>query len=138
MLLQTISIMSLRAEEDASWPMFCGHVLGALIDYAPNKVRLQIAADAHAGLKGAAAAAAATATAAAATASITSEEDEDQEDEVSTSKAAAFVVEAIYGRLEAARQAVMEQGHTGRLELGPQETGGEVAIGSVAAVSVST
>ncbi|CAM9742427.1 unnamed protein product, partial [Pylaiella littoralis] len=137
---------------DASWPLFCAHILGALIEHAPAKTRLQLAADAHAGLKDAAAATSSSSSssvllarssdncgggggssvatspgasesaAAAAAASVSLREEEG----VSTRKAAAFAVGAIYGRLEAARRAATEVAAVGVKEMV------EVAPGAVA------
>ncbi|CAM9302189.1 unnamed protein product, partial [Ectocarpus sp. 4 AP-2014] len=123
--------------EDASWPLFCAHVLVALIENAPPKTRLQLAADAHAGLR---AAAASTSTLSSSfsfsegnqNGAVVSPEGADapeEEEGVPTRKAAAFAVGAIYGRLEAARRAAV----TG---VGGEAQG--VAVeGTTAAVAVS-
>ncbi|CAB1097831.1 unnamed protein product [Ectocarpus sp. CCAP 1310/34] len=123
--------------EDASWPLFCAHVLVALIENAPAKTRLQLAAEAHAGLR---AAAASTSTLSSsfsfsegdksgAAVSPARADAPEEEEGVSTRKAAAFAVGAIYGRLEAARRAAV----TG---VGGEAQG--VAVeGAAAAVAVS-
>lgn len=145
---------------DASWPLFCAHVLGALIEHAPAKTRLQLAADAHAGLKAAAAyasssfvvlaqssdiggsgggssvamspaASVSTRSAADADASVSSREGEGEGEEigVSTRKAAAFAVGAIYGRLETARRAATEVVAVGSTEMMVEEgASGVVAV----------
>ena len=98
-------------DDDAAWPLFCAHVLGALIEHAPAKARLEIAADAHSALKGAATAA--NANSASMTAFATDVIEKENASEgidraslgIDTRGAAAFAVCAIYDRLEAARQA---------------------------------
>lgn len=139
---------------DACWPLFCAHVLGALIEHAPAKTRLQLAADAHAGLKAAAAASASPLSSSfmsarsgggngsvvlspaslrgtsTASGGDVSTREEGEEEGVSMRKAAAFVVGAIYGRLEAARLAA-SGGGAGR------GAGGVGVGGAPAAVAVS-
>lgn len=104
-------------------------MLGALIDHAPAKTRLEIAADAHLALKGAIAAVGAS--------SVT-------EDNVSvlvngdidTKQATMFAVRAIYGRLEAARRAAVMVG-VDTVDKGVPETQACEVPGEDTAVAVS-
>lgn len=90
-------------------------MLGALIEHAPGKARLEIAADAHSELKAAAHASKSIATDIEETGN-SKEEDEEGDGgeevvgEISTKRAAAWAVVAIYEKLEAARQAAMAGG----------------------------
>lgn len=147
---------------DASWPLFCAHVLGALIEHAPAKTRLQLAADAYTGLKAAAAYASTaspssssvvvarssdntgggsslavspaapvstrSAADADADAGASSREGTEEGIGISTRKAAAFAVGAIYGRLETARRAATELIAVGATEMVVEGASGAVAV----------
>lgn len=89
------------------------------------KARLEIAANAHSGLKAAAAAATSiTASGAVSTRNASGEEDGGEEAGSSTMQSAAFVVGAIYDRLEEARQAALAASRGGGegVELGAAST----------------
>lgn len=124
---------------DGSWQLFCGHVLFALIEHAPARARLEIAADSHSGLQATAAvAAAATAPpsswspaspaheeAMSPAADMSAEREGVEKERNSTVNEAGFVVRAIYGRLEAARKAAVETAAGGGVR-GGSRGGGRV------------
>lgn len=111
-------------------------MLGALIDHAPPKTRLEIAADAHLALKGAVAAVGdSSMTEDSVSALVNGDGD------IDTKQATAFAARAIYGRLEAARRAAMMVG-VDTVDKGVPETQGydvpgEDSVGAVLSEEVA-